>query len=203
MRARCKAKAWMKQEQQRLLRVSCSGALKLSPWLLTLLLTCAVVFPDSAATGGPIQNPFSMQAAALRQAAIHDGDCMGTSGMTINNDNKNNNGTNENSIAHTIHRRKNKNSSGPSSASASAASFFGEALHKGKKRSNTVITRNNDVSSTPRTHGADSTGGGYPEAIQVSGADLVSRGALQLDGVYVREWDVNGAPHFKRRKVCN
>lgn len=47
----------------------------------------------------------------------------------------------------------------------------------------------------------------YPEAIEVSGADLASRsggGAPHLDGVYLREWDVNGAPHFKRRsKVCD
>lgn len=46
-------------------------------------------------------------------------------------------------------------------------------------------------------------GGAFPQAVEVSGADLATRGAVQLDGVYMREWDVNGAPHFKRRsKVC-
>lgn len=40
-------------------------------------------------------------------------------------------------------------------------------------------------------------------AVEVSGADSV-RGAVHLDGVYLREWDVNGAPHFRRRsKVIN
>lgn len=38
-----------------------------------------------------------------------------------------------------------------------------------------------------------------PDAVQVSGADLASSGASQLDGIYLREWDVNGAPHFKKR----
>eukprot|EP00903_Cladosiphon_okamuranus_P015364 g14190.t1 len=49
-------------------------------------------------------------------------------------------------------------------------------------------------------------GGSVPDAIEISGVELPvgSSGGrpLQqqhLDGVYVREWDVNGAPHFKRR----
>lgn len=52
-------------------------------------------------------------------------------------------------------------------------------------------------------HGYASAGGGedpalIPDALEVSGADL-AKGATHLDGVYLREWDVNGAPHFKRR----
>lgn len=49
-------------------------------------------------------------------------------------------------------------------------------------------------------------GASTPEAIEISGAELAdsSNGSRrtqqqQLDGVYLREWDVNGAPHFKRR----
>jgi len=46
-----------------------------------------------------------------------------------------------------------------------------------------------------------------PDAIEISGAELPvdttsgGRAAQQqrLDGIYLREWDVNGAPHFKRR----
>lgn len=52
-----------------------------------------------------------------------------------------------------------------------------------------------------------------PDAIEISGAELAvdsssststssgGRAAQQqrLDGIYLREWDVNGAPHFKRR----
>ena len=53
-------------------------------------------------------------------------------------------------------------------------------------------------------------GGPAPDAIEISGAELAveSTGGRpmqqqHLDGVYLREWDVNGAPHFKRRsKVC-
>lgn len=59
-------------------------------------------------------------------------------------------------------------------------------------------------------HQAAAGGGGggasaAPDAIEVSGADLgeSTNGRLSqqqhLDGIYVREWDVNGAPHFKRR----
>lgn len=42
------------------------------------------------------------------------------------------------------------------------------------------------------------TGAEYPEAIEISGADLTGC-SVHLDGVYLREWDINGAPHFKRR----
>lgn len=55
-------------------------------------------------------------------------------------------------------------------------------------------------------------GEGTADAIEISGAELAvdSRGGgrpmrqqQHLDGIYLREWDVNGAPHFKRRsKVC-
>lgn len=52
----------------------------------------------------------------------------------------------------------------------------------------------------------DGEGAEYPEAIEVSGADLVGA-TVHLNGVYLREWDVNGAPHFKKRskvkkRVC-
>ncbi|CAN0476488.1 unnamed protein product [Ectocarpus sp. 12 AP-2014] len=57
----------------------------------------------------------------------------------------------------------------------------------------------------PAGGGGGGGGSAAPDAIQVSGADLAEsnngRSSQQqhLDGVYVREWDVNGAPHFKRR----
>lgn len=38
-----------------------------------------------------------------------------------------------------------------------------------------------------------------PDAVEIRGADLGGRSATQLDGVYVRKWDVNSAPHFKKR----
>ncbi|CAN0499346.1 unnamed protein product [Ectocarpus sp. 12 AP-2014] len=53
--------------------------------------------------------------------------------------------------------------------------------------------------------GGGGEGSTAPDAIEVWGADLAEstngRSSQQqhLDGVYVREWDVNGAPHFKRR----
>lgn len=43
---------------------------------------------------------------------------------------------------------------------------------------------------------------GLPDAVEVSGADVPGDKASReahLDGIYLREWDVNGAPHFKRR----
>lgn len=44
----------------------------------------------------------------------------------------------------------------------------------------------------------------YPDAVEVSGADLhPAPGTAQLDGVYLREWDVSGAPHFKRRSTVS
>ena len=51
-------------------------------------------------------------------------------------------------------------------------------------------------------------GAGLPDAVEVSGADHATDRAnreahLHLDGVYLREWDVNGAPHFKRRSKVN
>lgn len=53
------------------------------------------------------------------------------------------------------------------------------------------------------TEGVDppvDVGGGteYPDAIEITGADLIGS-SVRLDGIYLREWDVNGAPHFKRR----
>ena len=49
-----------------------------------------------------------------------------------------------------------------------------------------------------------------PDAVEISGAELpvdsaggggrpTAQQQQRLDGIYVREWDVNGAPHFKRR----
>lgn len=59
------------------------------------------------------------------------------------------------------------------------------------------------VGSGQGSHGGTTTGGGdkkfdVADAVEVSGADSV-RGAVHLDGVYLREWDVNDAPHFRRR----
>lgn len=49
---------------------------------------------------------------------------------------------------------------------------------------------------------AGAEGVAYPDAVEVSGSDpRVSSGTAHLDGVYLREWDVNGAPHFKRRST--
>ena len=55
-------------------------------------------------------------------------------------------------------------------------------------------------------HPGDGGGGSAPDAIEISGAELAVESSggrpmqqQHLDGVYLREWDVNGAPHFKRR----
>lgn len=66
-----------------------------------------------------------------------------------------------------------------------------------------------------RGSGSDSSSGGAstPEAIEISGAELSDSSSntgggvgrakqfqqQHIDGIYLREWDVNGAPHFKRR----
>ena len=54
-----------------------------------------------------------------------------------------------------------------------------------------------------RKHHASRQGqAGLPDAVEVSGADVPGDKASReahLDGIYLREWDVNGAPHFKRR----
>lgn len=127
--------------------------------------------------------------AALRQAALREGEFNG-----INNSN-NYGGTDDSHILDAINRRRSKNLAGGASPNAAAATFFGEDM----SNSNSMVSGGDGEVLIPDRQTRDENSDIYPEAIQVSGADLASRGAVHLDGVYLREWNIQGAPHFKRR----
>lgn len=70
------------------------------------------------------------------------------------------------------------------------------------------------VEQQPGVGSSGSGGASTPEAIEISGAELSDSSSRNgsggrakqhqhqqqhIDGIYLREWDVNGAPHFKRR----
>lgn len=107
-------------------------------------------------------------------------------------------------------KRGTQHNLGHAAVAAARGISGGQTAAYASKAINTIITaRGGGIQSRGNSADAEDGDGtaAYPEAIEVSGADLASRsggGAPHLDGVYLREWDVNGAPHFKRRsKVCD